>query len=147
MEKTLEKTDLTLLFEEQVVLSDFVEYGFSMQDLVNGESIPNEGARFDIFFEGDLIGEKINGKISGVDYLEVRADGRFFLNLHAKILTDDGAQIQVTETGINDNGSLKLNMEFHTNDQRYSWLNRAQVLGLGTVDFHTGQAIVKGYSL
>ena len=141
------KTDLVLLFEEKVVLSDFEEYGFSMQDLVNGERIPEEGARFDIYFEGDLIGEKINGKISGVDYLEVRADGRFFLDLHAKILTDDGAQIQVTETGINDNGALKLNMEFHTNDERYSWLNREQVLGLGTVDFNTGQAIVKGYSL
>ncbi|KAB7530284.1 DUF3237 family protein [Flagellimonas olearia] len=147
MENTLEKTDLALLFEEQVVLSDFVEYGFSMQDLVNGEPIPTEGARFDIYFEGDLIGEKINGKISGVDYLEVRADGRFFLDLHAKILTDDGAQIQVTETGINDHGNLKLNMEFHTNDERYSWLNRAQVLGLGTVDFNTGKALVKGYSL
>lgn len=147
MENTLEKTDLSLLFEEQVVLTDFVEYGFSMQDLVNGERIPEEGARFDIYFEGDLIGEKINGKISGVDYLEVRTDGRFFLDLHAKILTDDGAQIQVTETGINDNGALKLNMEFHTNDKRYTWLNRTQVLGLGTVDFNTGQAIVKGYSL
>ena len=141
------KTDLVLLFEEKVVLSDFEEYGFSMQDLVNGERIPEEGARFDIYFEGELTGEKINGKISGVDYLEVRADGRFFLDLHARILTDDGAQIQVTETGINDNGALKLNMEFHTNDERYSWLNREQVLGLGTVDFNTGQAIVKGYSL
>lgn len=147
MENTLEKTDLALLFEEQVTLSDFVEYGFSMQDLVNGERIPEEGAHFDIYFEGDLIGEKINGKISGVDYLEVRADGRFFLDLHARILTDDGAQIQITETGINDNGKLKLSMEFHTNDKRYSWLNRTQVLGLGTVDFNTGQAIVKGYSL
>lgn len=147
MENTLEKTDLVLLFEEKVVLSDFEEYGFSMQDLVNGERIPEEGARFDIYFEGELTGEKINGKISGVDYLEVRADGRFFLDLHARILTDDGAQIQVTETGINDNGALKLNMEFHTNDERYSWLNREQVLGLGTVDFNTGQAIVKGYSL
>lgn len=147
MENTSEKTDLTLLFEEQVVLSDFVEYGFSMQDLINGEQIPEEGAHFDIYFEGDLIGEKINGKISGVDYLKVRADGRYFLDLHAKILTDDGAQIQVTETGINDNGTLKLNMVFHTNDQRYAWLNRAQVLGLGTVDFNTGQATVKGYSL
>src|SRR5690606_11787899 len=116
-----EKTDLVLLFEEKVVLSDFVEYGFSMQDLVNGERIPEEGARFDIYFEGDLTGEKINGKISGVDYLEVRADGRFFLDLHARILTDDGAQIQVTETGINDNGTLKLNMEFHTNNNWYSW--------------------------
>lgn len=147
MESTTAETDLKPLFEEHVVLSDFVEYGFSMQDLVNGTTIPKEGARFDIYFEGDLIGEKIKGKIKGVDFLEVRADGRFFLNLHAQIKTDDGASIQVRETGINDNGTLKLNMEFHTNDQRYLWLNREQVVGLGHVDFNTGQVNVKGYSL
>ncbi len=147
MESTKAKTDLKPIFEEHVVLSDFVEYGFGMQDLVNGAPIPKEGARFDIHFEGDLVGEKINGKVKGIDYLEVRADGRFFLNLYAQIKTDDGAIIQVKEIGINDNGTLKLNMEFHTNDQRYSWLNREQVVGLGHVDFNTGQATVKGYSL
>ncbi len=145
MEDVIEKTDLELLFEEHVTLTDFVEYGFSMQDVVESGAVPKRGARFDIYFEGDVIGDKINGKITGVDYLEVRADGRFFLDLHATIITNDGASIQVTETGINDQGTLKLNMEFHTNDERYSWVNHAQVAGLGTVDFNTGKANVKGY--
>lgn len=145
MEEILEKTDLELLFEEQVTLTDFVEYGFSLQDVMEGKPIPKSGARFDIYFEGDVLGDKINGKITGVDYLEIRADRRFFLNLYATILTNDGASIQVKETGINDQGTLKLNMEFHTNDERYEWMNHAQVTGLGAVDFNTGKAEVKGY--
>lgn len=147
MESTVTKTDLKPLFEEHVVLTDIVEYGFGMQDLVNGIPVPKEGARFDIYFEGDLVGDRIKGKINGVDFLEVRADGRFFLNLYASIKTDDGAFIQVKETGINENGNLKLSMEFHTNHQKYAWLNREQVLGLGHVDFNTGQVYIKGYSL
>lgn len=145
MKDVMEKTDLELLFEEHVTLTDFVEYGFSMQDVIEGKPIPKRGARFDIYFEGDVIGDKINGKITGVDYLEVRADGRFFLNLHATIITDDGASIQVEETGINNLGTLKLNMEFHTNDERYDWVNHVQVAGLGAVDFNTGKVNVKGY--
>jgi hypothetical protein len=139
------KTEMEFLFEEKVTLTDFVEYGFSMQDLVKGRPVPKEGARFDIYFEGDLTGDKINGKITGIDYLEVRADRRFILDLRARIITDDGATIQVTETGINNYGDLRLNMEFHTNDERYTWLNHKQVLGLGFADLNTGAAGVKGY--
>ena len=139
-------TNMELLFEESVRLTNFVEYGFSMQDLVEGKrSIPSEGARFDIYFEGDLTGDKIKGKISGIDYLTVRSDGRFFLNLQARIKTDDGANIQLIETGINNQGDLRLNMEFHTNEEKYKWLNHKQVLGLGYADFNTGEASVKGY--
>jgi len=145
MKEVIEETDLELLFEEHVVLTDFVEYGFGLQDVMEGKPIPKSGARFDIYFEGDVIGDKISGKITGVDYLEIRPDRRFFLNLHATIITNDGASIQVEETGINNQGALKLNMQFHTNDERYEWMNHAQVIGLGTVDFNTGKANVKGY--
>jgi len=139
-------TDMKLLFEERVKLTDFVEYGFSMQDLAEGKRpIPPEGARFDIYFEGDLTGDKINGKISGIDYLTVRSDGRFFLNLQARVKTDDGANIQLVETGINNQGNLRLTMAFHTNEEKYKWLNHKQVIGLGYADFNTGEASVKGY--
>ena len=146
MEDLTTTTEQVLLFEEDVQLTDFVEYGFSLQDLVEGKlPIPSEGARFDIHFEGELVGERIKGRIKGVDYLEVRADGRFFLNLQAMIRTDDGATIKVVETGINNRGDLRLNMEFHTNDQHYKWLNHTQVQGVGMADFNSGIAKVKGF--
>jgi hypothetical protein len=145
---TTTATGMQLLFEEDVRLTGMVEYGFSINDLIKGRKpIPQSGAHFDISFEGELVGDRIKGTIAGTDYLEVRADGRFFLSLHACIHTADGARIKVIESGINSNGDLKLFMTFYTADERYAWLNREQVIGLGEVDFSTGLAHVKGYRL
>lgn len=139
-------TDVRPLFKENVRLTCLTEYGFTMQDLIQGkEAIPQQGARFDINFEGNVTGERIRGTIKGTDYLEVRPDRRFCLNLQACITTDDGAHIKVVETGTNDQGDLKLYMSFYTNDERYTWLNHKQVLGLGHVDFATGMVKVQGY--
>ena len=135
-----------LLFEEEIRLTKVQEYGFSWQKLVDkNTSIPPHGARFDIYFEGELKGDKINGTIKGVDYLEVRSDGLFSLDLHASIATADGANIKVTESGINDKGKLRLNMNFHTSDERYAWLNQALVWGVGSVAFETGEVEIKAY--
>lgn len=136
----------TLLFEEDVRLTEVKEYGFSWQEFAQGTTpIPAEGLKFDIHFEGNVSGESVNGTITGVDYLTVRADGRLFLNLHASITTSDGALISVTESGINDNGDLRLNMDFHTNHSSYTWLNHKHVWGVGTVNFATGEVKIKGY--
>lgn len=146
MNATMTTPRLELLFEERVRLTEVVEYGFPMNDLLEGKTpIPPEGARFDIYFEGSLQGDRIRGTIEGVDFLEVRADGRYFLNLQARIRTEDGANIQLRETGVNNQGTLRLQMEFHTGDRRYSWLNSRQVLGIGTVDLSAAEANVQGY--
>lgn len=54
---------------------------------------PPQGARIDITFEGTIEGEKVKGMMRGIDYMNVRADGRFELCLRAEITTDDGAKI------------------------------------------------------
>jgi len=138
-------TENQLLFEETIRLTKCTEYGFSMNDLMQQKPIPAEGARFDINFEGDVTGKKINGKIIGTDYLEVRSDGRFFLTLHATIVTNDGVNIKVEETGNNKNGELKLFMKFHTSNEKYAWLNHHDVVGNGFVDLKSGEAKVNGY--
>ena len=135
-----------LLFEETVHLTEVREYGFSWEEFTHAKTLlPPEGIRFDIHFEGEVIGDDIAGTIRGVDYLTVRSDGRLFLQLYAAIATHDGAMIHVTESGINNKGRLQLNMDFHTNDSRYTWLNQKHVWGLGTVDFPTGTVFVKAY--
>jgi hypothetical protein len=135
-----------LLFEEDVRLTAVKEYGFSWQEFATGDSpIPPEGLRFDIHFEGDVSGEKLNGHIKGVDYLTVRSDGRLFLDLYATLKTKDGASISVKESGINAGGDLRLNMDFHTNDDRYRWINHKHVWGIGTVNFQNGAVKIKGY--
>ena len=89
------------LFDESVQLTGITEYGVSWEKFVSGEtSLPREGARFDIAFAGTLEGPKIKGRIEGVDYLLVRADGRPQINLQASITTDDGEKIAVEEDGI-----------------------------------------------
>lgn len=136
----------TLIFEEDVHLTNVKEYGFSWEQFATSQApIPAEGLKFDIHFEGEVTGDKIKGTIQGVDYLTVRSDGRLFLDLRAAITTKDGAMIHVTESGINDRGNLRLNMDFHTNDSRYTWLNQKHVWGVGTVNFATGQVNIKGY--
>ena len=135
-----------LLFEEDVRLTEVKEYGFSWKQFVENKApLPPEGLSFDIHFEGKVTGDKIEGTIKGVDYLTVRADHRLFLDLRATITTNDGARIKVTETGINEKGHLRLDMDFHTNDKRYKWLNHKHIWGDGTVNFETGQVKIKGF--
>jgi hypothetical protein len=135
-----------LLFEEDVRLTEVREFGFSWHDFATeNRTIPPQGLQFEIHFEGEVNGEELQGRIKGVDYLTVRSDKRLFLNLHATITIDDGALIKVVENGINDRGALQLNMDFHTNDDRYTWLNHKHVWGVGTVDFATGKVKIKGY--
>lgn len=140
------------LFDEQIVLTGITEYGISWEDLINGAAqIPQNGARFDIAFEGNVIGSQIKGVIKGTDYLEIRADGKFMLHIQARIITDDGETIAVKENGIStpgDNGiaRLNLNMDFYTSAEKYSWLNSKQVWAVGDVDMINGLVNMKGYS-
>ena len=73
---TLEVGDL--LYEYSLKFTKVTEYGFSMGDLLAGKAPPPPGgARFDVAIEGSASGPKLKGSVVGVDYLEVRADGRF----------------------------------------------------------------------
>jgi hypothetical protein len=144
--------EFELLFEEEVNLTGISEYGVSWEDILSGKvKIPPQGVRFDIAFEGKISGEKLNGFIKGVDYLEVRADGNFILNIYASIITDDAEMISLKEDGIlspGDNGSAKLNlnMKFSSAFPQYSWLNKKQVWGVGEVNMIEGKVTVKGFT-
>ena len=141
------------LFDEQVHLTGVIEYGISWSDLIAGKvMIPPQGARFDISFEGTLKGEQINGQIRGVDFLEVRADGRFMLNIQATILTNDGESIALHEDGVltpqQDTGKadLFLNMKFACHSEKYNWLNKTNAWAYGQVEMAKGEVVVSAYS-
>ena len=140
------------LFDETVQLTGIIEYGIPWQDLLTGQAnAPAEGARFDLSFEGRLTGQEINGSIKGIDYLTVRSDGRFMLNIQATIVTDDGETISLREDGILTLGSngkpanLHLNMQFTTHSEKYRWLNTTNVWGIGNVNMNKGQVRVCAY--
>lgn len=142
------------LFDEEVHLTGITEYGISWADLTSGQAaLPPEGARFDIYFEGTFEGPKLKGTISGVDFLTVRADGRFQLDLHATLTTDDGVKIAVYEDGPlippKDErriAELRLNLEFYSSSPKYAWLNHVQGWARGTVNWNNGEIEVQVYA-
>jgi hypothetical protein len=72
------------LYEYTVKFTRLTEYGISMESLMaRGVAPPPEGARFDVAFEGSSLGPKHKGDVIGIDYVQVRADGRFQLHLGA----------------------------------------------------------------
>ena len=56
------------------MLTEVKGYDFSWQDFAERRlPIPPGGLKFDIHFEGDVTGERIRGRLKGVDHLTVRA--------------------------------------------------------------------------
>lgn len=86
---------------------------------------------------GSFEGPKLKGIVEsgGGDWLTMRADGSFKLDVRILLKTDDGAQILMTYTGIGvvEGGAPKLRTTplFETGDERYTWLNRVQAVAHG----------------
>jgi hypothetical protein len=142
-----------LLYEYNVKFTGMTEYGVSLESLMAGEKAPPpEGARFDVAFEGESAGPKLQGTITGVDYLQIRADGRFQLHIHAEITTDDGEKIAVFADGValpregSSIADLRENVTLSTSSKSYAWVNTFQVWAIGTVDLAEQVVQIKGYT-
>jgi hypothetical protein len=150
----MDKIDVgELLYEYTVKLTGLTEYGVSFAALMAGTAPPPvEGARFDVPFEGASIGPRLKGKVIGVDYLRVRADGRFDLHIHAEITTDDGQKISLHADGValpqagSPVAGLRENVTLFTSSKTYAWVNGLQVWATGTVDLAEQVVHIKGYS-
>ena len=97
--------------------------------------------------------EQLKGKVKGVDYLWMRADGRVELDIHAEITTDDGLRISLKADGVglprkdSSIADLRENVTLFTSSKDYTWINTLQVWGIGTVDFARQIIHVAGYSV
>jgi hypothetical protein len=142
-----------LIYEAQIQFTQVIEYGVSMDELSSGKvEIPSAGARFDQIFEGELVGPRLRGKIHGTDHLHVRADGLFQLHLHARVTTEDGANIAFSSTGISRQiegereAQLRAAVSLFTSCDGYRWLNHLQLWALGTLDPAEAKAVVRAYA-
>lgn len=142
------------LYEYTLKITGLVEYGVNFGELIAQKiPIPPEGARFDIAFAGEATGLKISGKVSGIDYTYMRADGRFQLDVHAEVTTEDGQKISLKADGvaIQREGSsisdLRENVTLFSSSKDYAWVNTIQAWGVGTVDLATQTIYIAGYSL
>ena len=141
------------LYEYTVKFTGVTEYGVSLESLLAGEvAPPPEGARFDVYFEGPSIGPKLKGNVKGVDYLRIRADGRFQLHIHAEITASDGEKIAVCADGValpregSSIAELRENVTLSTSSKTYAWVNPLQIWATGTVDLAEQVVHLKGYS-
>ncbi len=148
---TIEVGDL--LYEYTVKFTEVTEYGVNLEALMAGEAAPPvEGARFDVAFEGESTGPRLKGNVKGVDYLQIRADGRFQLHIHAEITTEDGEKIALFADGVampregSAIADLRENATLSTSSKAYAWVNTLQVWATGTVDLAEQVVRIKGYS-
>jgi len=143
--------NLELLYEVVGHFTEIDEFGVSFNDLIAGKiAPPPEGARFDVHFEAELKGPKLRGTGKGIDHLNMRADGRVDLHIHAKFQTPEGAKIAFFADGVGTLGAdgivqLRENVVLKSNDKRYGWVNQIQIWATGTANLNTGEIRVSGY--
>ena len=141
-----------LLYEVTVKVTAMTEYGVSLASLMSGEAPPLGGARFDVAFEGTSNGPKLKGKVTGVDYVRIRADGRFQLHIHAEITAEDGQKIALHANGValprqgSTIADLRENVTLFSSSKDYTWVNALQVWGIGTVDLAQQVIQLKAYA-
>lgn len=130
-----------ILYKAEMKFTDVVDFGTAMPALLSGE-IPPQGGRVNVSFEGQTEG-RLNGSISGTDYINVRADGKVELNIFATIECKDGSRLAFhgvgTVKGRPDSPIVDLFEQITLHGQGdYGWVNGLPILGFGTVDLSQG---------
>ena len=139
------------IYEYDLDVTQVTDFGITLEDVLSGKtSVPMQGARIDVAFEGRATG-RLAGRLHGIDYLLIRADGRVDLNIHAVIETEDGHKIALAADGVcllhsaEPIADVCENVELITASEDYAWVNTRQVWGVGTVNFASGKIHVEAY--
>jgi hypothetical protein len=140
-----------LLYEYTLRLGPPTEYGASLDAVVSGqEPPPPAGLRVDLPFEGEASG-RVAGTIAGIDYLNIRADGRMELDLRATLTTPDGEKIALAADGValprGDSATVDLreNVRLRSASPAWAWLNTLQIWAIGEADMARGKVFIRGY--
>ena len=139
------------IYELDLNITGVADYGVAIDAILSGkEKVPLQGARFDAAFEGTGKG-RIAGKVRGVDYVRMRADGCVDLDVRATLETEDGHRIAAHIDGV---GTLRANERIvdlaengrlTTAAPTYDWVNSRQIWALGTANLATGKIHVVGF--
>jgi len=139
------------IYEYDVNVTGMTDFGVTLQSILSGETpIPPQGARIDVAFDGPATG-RLSGRVSGIDHLSIRADGRLNLDIRAVIETDDGHRIALSADGVSTPrpdspvGELFENVTLTTASEKYAWVNSRQIWGVGTVNLEEGKVHIDGF--
>ena len=142
-----------LIYEYTIHSTGATSYGGPALDaLLSGSAdIPPQGARYDLAFQGPIVGRRLRGTVELTDYIHVHPDGRIQLHIHAQITTEDGKKIALYADGVArfaqgpPVGDLRETVTMTTSEPDYAWVNPLQIWARGTVDLAKGEAHVTGY--
>ncbi|WP_219893061.1 DUF3237 family protein [Aquisediminimonas profunda] len=139
------------IYEYDVDMTGTIDFGVELAHILEGKaSIPPQGARFDVGFDGRSTG-RIAGRLSGTDFAYMRPDGCIELNIRGVIETDDGKRIALQAGGVgvlrSDAPILDLTetVRLLTAAPDYDWVNARQILAVGTADLATGKIHLEGF--
>ena len=143
-----------LIYEYTPRVTRIVEYGASAEAvLMRTSPPPKEGARLDLYLEGPVIAGRLQGTVTGVDYLNMRADGRAELHIRGHITLEDGKKVALEAGGVavpeGDSSIFQLreHVRLTSNDPALAWVNTTEVWARGTVDVSTGQVDLRAYAV
>ena len=95
-----------------------------------------EGTKLMVAITGGTVkGAKVNGTVqpySGGDWVAIGPGGAMRIDVRLTIETDDGAAIFVSYRGVLNGGRAVCGPLFETGDERYTWLNQYQGVGIGS---------------
>jgi Protein of unknown function (DUF3237) len=139
------------IYEYDLDVTGMTDYGVSLDAILTGkEKVPPQGVRIDVSFEGHAKG-RLAGRVRGVDYVRMRADGRVDLDIRATIETEDGRRIALSADGVGmpratePIADLWENVILGTAAEDYAWVNTRQIWAVGTVNFATGKIHLDAY--
>ena len=139
------------IYEYDLDVTGMTDYGVSLDAVLSGKAqVPPQGIRLDVAFEGRASG-RLAGRVRGVDYARMRADGRVDLDIRATIETDAGQRIALSADGVavpraaEPVADLCENISLGTAAPGYAWVSARQVWGYGTVNFATGKIHIDAY--
>jgi len=91
-----------LIYEYTIQSTGATSYGVPPLDAVLSgvADIPRQGARYDLAFQGPIVGQRLRGTVELADYMHIRPDGRVQLHIHAEITTEDGKKIALYADGV-----------------------------------------------
>ena len=139
------------IYEYDLDVTGMTDYGVSLEAILSGkEKILPQGVRIDVAFEGHAKG-RLAGRVRGVDYVRMRADGRVDLDIRATIETEDGRRIALSADGVGvpraaePIADLWENVRLSTAAESYAWVNTRQIWAFGTVNFATSKIHLDAY--
>jgi hypothetical protein len=139
------------IYEYDLNITGMTDYGIALPSILSGQTqVPRQDVRIDVAFAGRATG-RLAGRVSGIDYLKVRADGRLDLDIRAVIETDDGHRIALSADGVGvpraaePVADLCENVSLTTAAEKYAWVHTRQIWGIGTVNLAAGTIHIDGF--